>query len=37
MMTQENQLILLKEFFLKLCKNDYVTTMYPAGGHASPS
>ena len=31
------QLILLKDMFsLKLCINDYMTTMYPAWGHVSP-
>ena len=24
-------------FFLKLCTNDYITTLYLAGGHVSPS
>ena len=32
------QLILLNDmFFLKLCTNDYITTMYAAWGHVSPS
>ena len=32
------QLILLKDmFFLRLCSNDYITTMYPAWEHVSPS
>ena len=32
------QLILLKGmFFLKFCTNDYITTMYLAQGHVSPS
>ena len=31
------QLILLKDMLsLKLCTNDYITTMYTAWGHVSP-
>ena len=31
MIAQKKKLILLKDmFFLKLCTNDYITTMYPA-------
>ena len=35
---KKKQLILLKDMlFFKLCTNDYITTMYPAWGHVSPS